>query len=53
MNRLIRAVNADISAGILTCWKRGSAMEVQNYWQTFPIHTDNAVVDLDSSFSRV
>jgi len=53
MDRLIRAVNADLSAGILTCRKSGDDMEMQNYWQTFPIRTENTTVDVDSSFSHV
>jgi len=53
MNRLSRDVNADPSAVIFTCRKRGVDMEVRNNWQTFPIHTENATVDVDSSFSHI
>jgi hypothetical protein len=28
-------------------------MEVQNYWLTFSIHTENATVDAEISFSHV
>ena len=52
MNRLSPAVNPDLSAGILSCRKRGDDMEGQKFWPASPIHTENATFEVDSSFSH-
>jgi hypothetical protein len=46
-------VSADLSTGILTYSKRGDDMAVQNCWPTSPAQTENATVNVDSSFSHV